>query len=143
MRTGLLLLSLAFSACAGQPVPAPGPRCESPWDDAALNAWLKEHRESLILVVSDGMPYSQKSVDIVAAEAARRKLALRIVSDRTGPAQQRRCDPLLRSNTLVSRGALRHFPTLFVVREHALSPKVIPGIQDRPELTLTLDEQFR
>ena len=110
--------------------------------DHSLQEWMKGHKKSLILLVSDGMPYSEMSVVQVQKEALKRKLGLVILSDRSGKLQKERCDPLLASSQLFSRGALRHFPSLFFIKNHQLFPKMIPGIQSQKELEINLDEVF-
>jgi hypothetical protein len=116
--------------------------CNTGFSDLDLQRWSRSHSNGLILVVSDGMPYSQKSAESVAEEAKKRNLALLILSDRTGPKQQSRCDSLVQSNVLIGKGALRHFPTLFFVKNHALQKHIIPGIQTQSELSSSLDEIF-
>lgn len=110
--------------------------------DEDLKQWLGLHENGLILAVSDGMPYSQESVGIVSGEAKRKQLDLLILSDRPGPLQKKRNDALLRSDQLLAKGALRHFPSLFFVRNHQLLPEVIPGIQTQQELSRSLYEIY-
>ena len=116
--------------------------CNSFFTDQELTQWISSNTNGLILLVSDGMPYSQESVEMVQSEAARRKISYQLVSDRAGYHQHLRCDPVLKSDVLISKGGLRHYPTLFFVKNHLLLDRVIPGAQTREELTQTLNELF-
>lgn len=118
-------------------------KCTQHFTDLSLQSWLKANTHGIVLIVSDGMPYSQKSIVDVTAEASRRRLPLLILSDSAGSGQQKRCDPLIKSGVLIARGAVRHFPTLMTVKNHQLNSKVIPGIQTPKQLTLNLDEAFK
>jgi hypothetical protein len=110
--------------------------------DHDLIKWQTQSSRSMILVVSDGMPYSQRSIPDVVAESKRRKIPLKILSDHVGREQTKRCDPILQASGLIQAQGLRHFPTLFFVKDHQLLKQVIPGIQTKTELSLHLDEIF-
>ncbi len=113
------------------------------FDDQDLKRFENKNESGLILIVSDGMPYSEMSVGPVVAEAKKRHLALIILSDRAGPNQKKRGNAIVKSNRLLSKGAMRHFPSLFIVKKHALLNQVIPGFQTPSELHLNLNEALR
>ncbi len=127
--------AITFLACF---VPFAG----NSFTDTELMQWLSQKEKSLILIVSDGMPYSQKSIPIVSQQAQERNLPLIILSDRTGAEQKKRGDCVVSSNVLIENGALRHFPSLFAVKDHQLLPEVIPGIQTPQELRAHLTEFY-
>jgi hypothetical protein len=103
-----------------------------PLDDQGLRTWLQRHADSILVIVSPGMPYSTRFLPVVEAEAAKKKLPIRVVKDQE-----------LSAVELLKRGAMRHYPTLFFVRSHRLYPKVFPGAQTAKELRFYLDEIFR
>ena len=113
-----------------------------PFTDADLLKWERTEDRALILVVSDGMPYSQKSRKWVLAAAAQRKLNAVVLSDRKGVLQEKQGDSLMQSDRLASKGALRHFPSLFLIRDHQLMNQVVPGIQTAEELDHYLNENL-
>jgi hypothetical protein len=117
--------------------------CDLKFTDQDLVKFLALKKSGLILVVSDGMPYSEKSIIGVKDQAKKRNLPLLVLSDRIGIKQQKRCDQIITSSQLIEKGAFRHFPTLFSVVDHKLSQKVIPGIQTEKQLDLNLNEIFK
>jgi hypothetical protein len=129
--------TLSLLACAASPFP-------DRFTDHDLKAWLQFHPRGLIAVISEGMPYSSRNLPILKAEATRRKLPLLVLYDRcpTDSEKQDPCCSALASDSLISIGALRHFPSLFFNRNHRLLPKVVPGFQTRAELNENLDAVF-
>ncbi len=122
-------------------------RMSSAFTDLELNQWLAEHPKGLIFLISEGMPYSIRNLIEIENSARKHALPLLVLSDQCPEHPIRakeagRSCTTLASDTLIRRGALRHFPSLFFNRNHTLSKRVIPGFQTHQELERALKENL-